>query len=91
MGYRIDYEKAQKQLRIVHMRLPVLTLLSFHLFLLLVNSLWPEGAEYLHNSLHLLRLKTAGVLNVLEADILNRESLTAVFSDIFHSLAYDPM
>ncbi len=83
MSYRIDYRAAQKKL---HIRLPALTLLSFLLFLLLVSTLWPEGAEYIRSSACQIRIKTAAALNLLEEEAFQGEPLTAVFSDFFQSL-----
>lgn len=88
MSYRIDYGNQQKQLpgRMRHSRLHVLTLLSFLLFFLLVNVLWPEGAEYIQKTVLLFREKTAEALNILEMDFLFREPLSAAFSDVLQVL-----
>ena len=45
MSYRIDYRPSQKKSRMGFLRLPVLTVLCFLLFLFLVNTYWPEGAD----------------------------------------------
>jgi len=88
MHYRIDYStpriKARKGCTLL--RLPVLTLLSFLLFLYLVTALWPEGAEYLLTSVHDLRARTAAALNHLEDAVLERNLPAAVFSDFFRTL-----
>ena len=83
MSYRIDYRTAQKNR---HMRLPVLTLLCFLLFLFLVSALWPEGTEYIRTSVSHFRLKTAAAFRLLEGEALQGEPLAAVFSDFFQSL-----
>lgn len=90
MSYRIDYGRKQKMKHSGNFRLAALTLLSFLMFLMLVNSMWAEGAEYLRNLLRQLRSQTAAVLSVLETDILNRDPMTVVFSDFFQSIAHDP-
>lgn len=49
MSHRIVYS-SQSHLRIKHSnscRLPLLTVLCFFLFLIMVHSLWPEGKEIL--------------------------------------------
>ena len=88
MGYRIDYGTPQKKFYkgMLRMRLQVLTLLSFLVFLLLVNLLWPAGAEYLRNTALLFREKTVAALNLLEENFLSREPLASVFSDVLQIL-----
>lgn len=63
----------------------MLTVLCFLLFLFLVNTFWPEGAAYLQASICQIQARTAAALNLLEADILDGEPLTAAFSDFFQS------
>lgn len=89
MSYRIDYCTKKKLLRDGLFRLSVLTILSFMLFLLLVNAMWPEGTALIHESVYQLRMRTAAALNLLEENYQNREQLTAVFSDLIQSFQHD--
>lgn len=89
MSYRINYCTKKKLLCNGFFRLPVLTILSFMLFLLLVNAMWPEGTALIHESVYQLRLRTAAALNLLEENFQNREQLTAVFSDLIQSYKHD--
>lgn len=49
MGYRIVYRPAQKKQHAIiqYIRLPILVVISFFLFILLVESMWPDGAALL--------------------------------------------
>ena len=85
MSYRIEYGSPQKKRIYGLLRLPVLTALSFLLFLLLVNLFWTDGAELICSAIADIRSETADVLNTLEQDFLSGESLTAVFSDYIRS------
>ncbi len=89
MSYRIDYRTKNKLVRNGYFRLPVLAILSFMLFLLLVNAMWPEGTALIQESVYQLRLRTAAALNLLEENYQNREQLTAVFSDLIQSFQHD--
>ena len=52
MGYHIVYQSGQTKCgRRRSIRLPLLTMLCFVLFLILVEYLWPQGAEFLHTFL----------------------------------------
>ena len=87
MSYRIDYRSQHGINRNRSMlRLPLLTVLSFLLFLFLVNAFWPEGAEYIRFSVSRFQTRTTAALNVLEEGVLYGEPLTAAFSDFFQSL-----
>lgn len=85
MGYRIHYGTPQKTFSrwLQIMRLHVLILVSFLAFLFLVNTMWPEGAEYIRDSAQLFRTKTASALNILKENLDSREPLVAVFSEFF--------
>lgn len=83
MSYRIDYGFLHKNKH--RRRLPMLTVLSFLLFLFLVNTFWEEGVAYMQASICRLPARIAAALNLLEGDILAGEPLTAAFSDFFQS------
>lgn len=84
MSYRIDYSSTGKQRGKagVRLRLTVLTVLFFFLFLLLVNTMWEEGADLLH--CFVLSVKVSPALAALEhfaEDFLFGKSVSEAFSD----------
>ena len=85
MSCRIEYGYSQKKRMYGILRLPVLTALSFLLFLLLVNLFWTDGAELICSAIADIRSETADVLNTFEQDFLSKEPLIAVFSDLIRS------
>lgn len=46
MSYKIQYT-ANKKRKAVHIRLPLMILVSFFLFCMLVKTTWPDGAIFL--------------------------------------------
>lgn len=89
MSYRIQYGPPQKPFRsrLQFLRLHVLILVSFLVFLFLVNTMWPEGAEYIRNSAQMFRAKVGDALNILEENLVSKEPLVAVFSDLLPFLS----
>ena len=87
MNYCISYRNPRRRTysRLKYLRLHVLTLICFLLFLFMVNIMWHEGMDCLRNITLTLREKTSVVLNHIETGLLYKKPLSAVFSDILHS------
>lgn len=81
MGYRIAYpSSARKHTNVFRcVRLPVLTVFSFALFILLVEVLWPEGSAWIRNHLWDDSI-AASALNDLAAEWHSGEDLLAAFA-----------
>ena len=89
MGYHIDYLTGEgKSMRGKRrIRLPILSLLCFGVFLLLVECRWPEGRDFLRNTF-LGDQKTIAVsaLNDLADGLRHGEGLQTAFSDFWENL-----
>lgn len=89
MSYRIQYSSpyaapCKKQSKI---RLPLLTVLCFLLFLMLVNTFWPQGAEYMAEKMAALRQSAAVMaLDRLAEDLFRGEPLSAAFSEFCYGI-----
>ena len=89
MGYRIHYQSEKKKDRKLrnHSRLAVLIAVCFLVFLLLVETCWPEGAEVIRTmNVFSEEIIPVSALNDLENGLLQGESLvkawTAFWRDI---------
>lgn len=83
MSYRIQYRSyhAKKRRLAIKMRLPALTVLSFLVFLFLVNIFWPEGSACLGGILeNRMAMVSAGALDRFAAELYDGEPLTEAFS-----------
>lgn len=89
MSYRIQYPSpyaapCKKQSKI---RLPLLTVLCFLLFLFLVNTFWPRGAEYMGEKMAALRQSAAVMaLDRLAEDLFRGEPLSTAFSEFCNGI-----
>lgn len=84
MGYRILYHSVQKKPgnRGLSIRLPVLTLICFLLFLFLAHALWPEGTAAIQMVISTVREGEAfSVFNDLAEELRFGEPLVTAFSD----------
>ena len=89
MSYRIQYPSphAAKSIRQRKIRLPLLTVLCFLLFLFLVNTFWPQGAAYMAEKMAVLRRSAAVMaLDRLAEDLLRGEPLAAAFSEFCYGI-----
>ena len=89
MGYRIAYRAMPPKVcrKRFSVRLPILTLLCFSLFLVLVATLWPEGKAYLQEAL-LFSQETvaASALNELAEELYAGAEPMTAFVDFFERL-----
>lgn len=84
MRYRIDYTTKHRRKGRHLQRLAALTLLSFLLFLFLVNSHWTEGADYLQSWIPSIRITGMGdVMDRFAEKLYRDETLAEVFSSLF--------
>lgn len=87
MGYRIQYPTVRKLRNRgnVRVRLPVLTVFIFFLFLVLVRLLWPEGAQQLQNCV------PVSVLDEFASELRKGDGIMTSFSAFLKSFLYDPV
>lgn len=89
MSYLIRYQSTRgtwlKKLTCI--RLPLLAVLCFLLFVLMVNSFWPEGEAYIRSRTQ-ARKESAAVmaLDQLAEDLLRGEPLSAAFSELWNGI-----
>lgn len=84
MGYRIEYHTAQRKQHnfISFVRLPVLTMMCFLIFLFLVEAMWPDGAAWIQKSGFFSgTIAAVSALNELAAELHCGEPLVTAFSD----------
>jgi len=89
MGYRIEYQSAQKKYanKSHYMRLPVLVVLCFFLFLFLVETLWPDGAALIRKAaFYPKEVIAVSALNDLADELRYGESLVTAFADFCRKL-----
>lgn len=89
MGYRIEYHTAQRKqgnfLRFV--RLPLLTIVCFVIFLFLVGTLWPEGAAWIEKSGFFAKSMAAvAALDELADGLHYGEPLVTAFAEFYGKL-----
>ncbi len=83
MSYRIRYQEQPRPLKMKFraIRLPMMTLLAFILFLMLVHSRWQEGAAFLRSLAPWLQESNAVVaFDRLVGQLQSEEPLLDVFS-----------
>lgn len=84
MGYRIEYHTVQRKQRtfVSFIRLPVLTIACFLIFLFLIDTTWPEGAALLEKSrLFSKGTAAASALNDLADELYCGEPIMTAFAD----------
>lgn len=88
MAYRIAYQSQKNRVeKGSRIRLPVLVISFFFLFLAIVETKWQEGAVWLNNHLLLLdRAVAASALNTLTEELQLGKSFFAAFADFVCNL-----
>lgn len=84
MGYRIEYHTAQKRQGnyFYFIRLPLLTIVCFVIFLFLVGRMWTEGAELIQESGFLSKAMVAvSALDEFADELYYGEPLVTAFAD----------
>ena len=89
MGFRIVYQAAQKKTGGIGawIRLPVLVLLCFALFCVIVELVWDDGAMVLHRALMLpSSILPVSALNCFAEDLREGSSLISSFAHFCREL-----
>jgi len=84
MSYRINYQSMESHWskKRSHIRLPLLTVLCFLLFLWMVNHSWQEGADFLRSRLYSLKeTAAAAALDQFAVELYRGEPLASAFSE----------
>ncbi len=83
MSYRIRYQSPQPGWS-KSLRLPILTILCFLLFVMLVNQNWQEGADYIKTGiLFVQKSSITAAMDQFAGNLHRSESLSEVFSSFF--------
>ena len=89
MGYRVEYMEDSKKNSIClsTMRICVLTVLSFCLFTLLVESIWPDGFQCLQNAFcSINKFIPVSAMNEFAENLQNGEQLASAFSIFINNI-----
>ena len=89
MSYRINYGSSHRKKGnpVTKFRLPALTAFSFALFLILVNTFWPEGSAYLDSILESSRASTSVMaLDRFAEELHHGEPLAQAFSAFWDTI-----